>query len=146
LDEASNFAVWKARILLVLNRNRVKNFALKVIAVPVDPSDNDRYEEAMARVKCIILDGVKDHVVPHITEKETTVEMWEALKNLYQHISVQRRMLLENQMRSYQMKKGQLIDTFLGGLNEIRDQLTAIGATQDQELMVRTTLNAVLED
>ena len=130
----------------MLNRNRVKNFALKVIAVPVDPSDNDRYEEAMARVKCIILDGVKDHVVPHITEKETTVEMWEALKNLYQHISVQRRMLLENQMRSYQMKKGQLIDTFLGGLNEIRDQLTAIGATQDQELMVRTTLNAVLED
>ena len=55
-------------------------------------------------------------------------------------------MLLENQMRSYQMKKGQSIDTFLGGLNEIRDQLTDIGATQDQELMVRTTLNAVSED
>jgi len=39
-----------------------------------------------------------------------------------------------------------LIDTFLGGLNEIQDQLTAIGATPDQELMVRTTLNDVLED
>jgi len=48
-------------------------------------------------------------------------------------------------MRLYQMK-GQSIDTFLGGLNEIRDQLTAIGVTLDQELMVRTTLNAVLED
>lgn len=59
--------------------------------------------------------------------------------------AVQRRMLLENQMRLYQMK-GQSIDTFLGGLNEIRDQLTAIGVTLDQELMVRTTLNAVLED
>lgn len=48
-------------------------------------------------------------------------------------------------MRSYQMK-GQLIDTFLKELNEIRDQLTAIGATLDQELMVRTTLNVVSED
>jgi len=34
----------------------------------------------MARAKCIILDGVKDHVVPHIAKKEMTVEMWEALK------------------------------------------------------------------
>ena len=121
LDGASNFAIWKARILSVLDRNRVKNFALKVIAIPVDPNDNDKYEEAMARANCIILDGVKDHVVPHIVEKETTVETWEAFKNLYQHTSVHRRMLLENQMRSYQMKKGQSIDTFLGGLNEIRD-------------------------
>ena len=44
------------------------------------------------------------------------------------------------------MNKGQSIDTFLGGLNEIRDQLTAIAATLDQELMVRTTLNVVSED
>ena len=44
------------------------------------------------------------------------------------------------------MKKGEPIDTFLGGLNEIRDRLTSIEATPDQELMVRTSLNAILED
>ena len=130
----------------MLDRNHVKNFALKVIAILVDPNDNGKYEEVMARAKCIILDGVKDHVVPHIAEKEKVVEMWEALKNLYQHTSVQRRTLLKTQMRSYQMKKGQSPDTFLGGLNEIRDQLIAIGATPDQELMVRTDLNVVSED
>ena len=36
LDEASNFAMWKARILSVLDRNRVKHFALRTIAIPVD--------------------------------------------------------------------------------------------------------------
>jgi len=50
-------------------------------------------------------------------------------------------MLLENQM-----KKGEPIDTFLGGLNEIRDQLTSIGAMPDHELMVRIALNTILED
>ena len=55
----------------------------------------------MARAKSIILDGDKDHLVPHIAEKETTNEMCEALKKLYQHTFVQRRMLLENQLRSY---------------------------------------------
>ena len=101
LDGASNFIVWKAKILSVLDRNRVKHFALRTIAIPFDPTDNDKYKEAMARAKSIILDGVKDHVVPHIVEKEMTNELWEALKKLYWHTSMQRRMLLENQLRSY---------------------------------------------
>ena len=70
LDRASNFAIWKARILSVLDRNRVENFALKTIAITVDSNDNDKYEEAMVRAKSIILDKVKDHVVPHIDEME----------------------------------------------------------------------------
>jgi len=44
------------------------------------------------------------------------------------------------------MQKGEQIDTFLGCLKEIRDQLTSIGATPDEEMMVRTALNAVSED
>ena len=36
LDGASNFVIWKARILAVLDQNRIKNYALKVVAVPVD--------------------------------------------------------------------------------------------------------------
>lgn len=83
LNEASNIIVWKAKILSVLDRNHVKNFSLKVIAILVEPNDNDKYEEAMARAKIIILNGVNDHVVPHIAEKETSFEMWEALKKLY---------------------------------------------------------------
>eukprot|EP00253_Pinus_taeda_P028620 PITA_28620 len=67
----------------------------------------------MARAKSIILDGVKDHVVPHIAEKDTANVMWEALTKLYQHTSVQRKILLENQLQSYQMQKGEQIDTFL---------------------------------
>lgn len=101
LDGASNFVVCKAEILSVLDRKRVKHFALRTIAIPVDPTDNDRYEDAMARAKSIILDGVKDYIVPHIAEKNTTQEMWKALTKLYQHTSVQRKMLLENQLRPY---------------------------------------------
>lgn len=44
------------------------------------------------------------------------------------------------------MQKREQIDHFLARLKEIQDQLTSIGATLDQELMVRTALNAVSED
>lgn len=99
----------------------------------------------MARAKCIILDGVKDHVVQHIA-KETTKEMWDALKKLYQHTSVQKKMLLENQLQSYQMQKGEKIDHFLSQLKEIRVQLTSIGAMPDEEMLVKTALNAVFKE
>jgi len=89
LDEASNFIVWKARILSILDRSRLKHLALNTIAIPVDLGKNEKYEEAMARAKSIILDGVKDHVVPHIAEKDMANAMWEALTKLYQHTSIE---------------------------------------------------------
>ena len=88
LDKASNFAIWKATILSVLDRNHVKHFALKTIAITVDPVENYKFAEAMARAKSIIPDRVKDHLVTHISQKETTNEMWEALNKLYQHTYV----------------------------------------------------------
>ena len=51
LDEASNFVIWKARILSVLDRHRIKGFALRIMAIPVDPTDNERSKDAMAKAK-----------------------------------------------------------------------------------------------
>jgi len=146
LDEASNFVIWKAKILAILDKHRIKDYALKVVVVLVDANVAKKYEEAQAKAKCMILDGVKDHVVPHIAEKETTRGMCETLTSLYQGSFVQRKMLLENQLRQYQMQKGEEIDPFLFMLQGIRDQLTFVRSTPDPEFMVRTALNAPTED
>lgn len=51
LKGASNFVVWKARILSVLDMNCLKHFALRTTTVPVDLADNDKYDDAMVRAK-----------------------------------------------------------------------------------------------
>eukprot|EP00253_Pinus_taeda_P026687 PITA_26687 len=61
LDGASNFVIWKARILAVLDKNRIKDYALKTGVVSVDVDPLKKYEEAQEKVKFMILDGVKDH-------------------------------------------------------------------------------------
>ena len=78
---------------------------MKVVAIPVDRPENEKYENAMARAKYMILDGVKDHVIPHIAKKNKVNEMWDTLTIFYQGYFVQQRMLLENQLRSYMMQK-----------------------------------------
>ena len=92
------------------------------------------------------MDGVKDHVVPHIAEKNTTNEMWTTLTSMYQGTSVQRRSLLENQLRLFQMHKGEEIDPFLIRLKAIRDQLAAMGGTLDEGLLVSTALHVVSKE
>ena len=89
LDEASNFVIWKARILSILDRHHIKGFTLRTVAISVDPADNEKYEDAMARENSIILDEVKDHVIPHIAEKTRAKEMWDTLATLYQGTSMQ---------------------------------------------------------
>ena len=77
------------------------------------------------------MDGIKDYIIPHVAERKTTNEMWKALTSLYEGKSVQRKMLLETQMRSFMMTKGEDMEHFLFRLQSIRDQLTATGATVD---------------
>jgi len=49
----------------------------------------------MAKDKQMILDGVKDHVVCHISRKGTTKEMWDALSTIYQGSSEKPKIQLE---------------------------------------------------
>ena len=94
LDDVSNFVIWRARILSVLDEYDIKDHAENVIAVPANADPLKKFNENQAGVK----DGVQDHVVPHIVGKSTTNEMWTTLNTMFQGRSVQRKMLLENHM------------------------------------------------
>ena len=53
----------------------------------------------------IIMDRVKDHIVPHLSEKKTTTEMWTTLESLYQSKNENRKMVLQERMCSTKMAK-----------------------------------------
>ena len=48
LDGASNFVIWKAKILAVLDEHRIKDYALRTVAVLVDVDPLKKYEEDRA--------------------------------------------------------------------------------------------------
>ena len=87
------------------------------------------------------MDGVKDHIIPHLSGKKTTREMWEALAKLYQSDSQSRKMLLREKLRSTKMAKGESVVTYLTKFTQIQDELAAVGETMDETELVRTALN-----
>jgi hypothetical protein len=66
--------------------NKLWVFVSTIVTIPLsNPTALDLHEVNEARAQRIILDGVRDHLTPHLDEKLTTKEMWDALKGLYKN-------------------------------------------------------------
>ena len=92
--ETSNYVIWKARMLCLLDEHFLKSYVNNVMVVLVDPNPL-KYRGEMAKTKRMILDIVKDHVVCNIASRGIAKEMWDALTTLYQGFFEQRNMYLE---------------------------------------------------
>jgi hypothetical protein len=94
-----------------------------------------------SRAQRVILDAVKDHLIPHLSEKQTTREMFNALVGLFQSDNMNRKMILRNKLRSVQMSRSDNVTSYLMRITQIRDQLAAVGEKVTDAELVNTTLN-----
>lgn len=78
LEGASNYSPWKEMIALVLMENGIWEFADETLTPPIDATQLASYNKRGVKARRIIFNAVKDHVIPHQSEKKTTREMWEA--------------------------------------------------------------------
>ena len=76
LDGAGNFVPWKARLVLILEENElwdevVHHTTSNPIVLPssTDAQALYAFNKKDIKAKRIILDAVKDHVIPHISRK-----------------------------------------------------------------------------
>ena len=89
-----------------------------------------------ARAQRIILDGVKDHFIPHLVEKTTAKEMWDTLKGLYEGKNENMIMALKDKLHATKMVKGEDVASYLTRVAQVKDKLVAIGEViADSELV-----------
>jgi len=65
---------------------------------PADPQQLAQHREKDAKAKRIILEGVKDHIIPRLAGKKTAKEMWTAIIGLYQGTSEARKLVLRDKL------------------------------------------------
>jgi hypothetical protein len=88
----------------------------------------------------ILLDGVKDHLVPNIGEKQTAHDMWSHLKGLFEAKHESRIMALKERLQHTRMKKGEGIATYLTKVKQSLDDLLAVGVKLLLTEIVRSSL------
>ena len=103
LQSAQNFPTWKERITRILDVSDVEEHIDSMKVAPTDPTDSIAWKKIDSRAMLIIMDGVKDHIIPHLSGKKTALEMWKALESLYQSKNKNQKMVLQERMRNTKM-------------------------------------------
>jgi hypothetical protein len=89
----------------------------------------------------IILDAMKNHLVPHKFEKKSVREMFVALTNLFQSNNTNRKMALRDKLKDTKMTKLDTVTGYLTKITQVRHQLATVGEVVSDEELVGTTLN-----
>ena len=84
LEGTSNFVPWKLRLLNLHVIADLRYLVAKVVVPLTDPQDLIKHNNKAMAAKRILLDTVMNHWIPRITEKNTTKQMYDALRTLYQ--------------------------------------------------------------
>ena len=63
LEGASNFNVWKARVLNILKEYDLDNFVISTVEEPTTNAGRTAFKKNQAKTKQIIFDSVKDNML-----------------------------------------------------------------------------------
>ena len=66
----------------------------------------DKHEQDLIKEMRIIVDSMKDHLIPQVSSKKTPKKMYDALSRMYEGRNINRNMNLRTQLKSTKMRKG----------------------------------------
>jgi hypothetical protein len=132
---------------VVLKENKIWNYASSVVVSPTtNPVALDLHEVKEAKSQRIILDGVKDPLIPHLSENKITYEMWEALKNLFEAKNANWKMALKYKLHDLNMDMGEDVASYLTWLAQVNDELIAVRDIISEAELGRISLKGFIKE
>eukprot|EP00253_Pinus_taeda_P012026 PITA_12026 len=130
LDGHTNYNIWKERMQSIFQETELWDIMVhttqNLVVVPTDATQLAAYNKKNNKGKRPILDGIKDHCIPHVRGKSSAHEMWTTLSNLYQSTNENRKMVLKEKLKNIKMGNDSVAG-YLTKITNVRDELTAIG-------------------
>ena len=112
----------------------------------IDPIALDMHEVKEAKAQMMILDGIRDHLIPLVAEKKTARDMWVTLKGLYEAKNENRKMALKDKLQGTKMAKGEGVVSYLTYVAQVKDELAAVGEVISDSELVRIALKGFTKE
>ena len=103
----------------------------------------EKHQKDLIKAMRIIVDSIKDHLIPQVSSKETPKQMYDALSVMYEGKNSNRKMNLRAQLKSTKMSKGELVQDYFTRFSQIKEQIDAIGDSLDEYELVMNALNGL---
>ena len=143
LEGIENFRAWKYRIGLILEENDLAKYIKEEVAELEEDEGKEKHKKDLIRAKRIIADSIKDHLIPQVSSKKTSKEMYDALDRMYEGWNINRKMNLRAQLKSTKMSQGESIQDYFTRVSQFKENIDSIGDSLDEYELVMTTLNGL---
>jgi hypothetical protein len=135
LDGASNFRAWKTRIDLILAKNKVLDIVKGKIVKPEfeegkekEPQNvaaMEKFKDSDINAMSIIVESIKDHLIPYISHLDSSKKMYDALTNLFSVRNIGQVMSLKNELRDMKMNDDDNITSYFVRISPVKRSTTS---------------------
>jgi putative lipoic acid-binding regulatory protein len=153
LEGASNFRAWKTRIDLILAKNKVLDIVKGKIMEPQFEAGKEKERQNLAVMEkfkdndinamSIIVDSVKDHLIPYISHLHSSKKMYDALTNLFSVRNIGQVTSLKNELCDMKMNDDDRVTSYFVRISQLRDQIQAIEEIISEKELVNIVLNGL---
>jgi hypothetical protein len=122
LEGASNFRAWKTRIDLILAKNKMLDIVKGKIMEPQFEAGKEKEPQNVAVMEkfkdndiiamSIIVDSIKDHLIPYISHLNSYKKMYDAVTNLFSVRNIGQVISLKNELHDMKMNNDDNITSY----------------------------------
>jgi S-adenosylmethionine synthetase len=151
LEGDSNFIAWNTSIDLILAKNKVLDTVKGGIMEPQFEAGKEKEPHNVAvmekfkdndiNVMSIIVESVKDHLIPYISHLDSSKNMYDPLTNLFLVRNNGQVMSLKNELCDMKMSDDDNITSYFVRISQLKDQLQAI----EEIILEKELVNIVLK-
>jgi DNA integrity scanning protein DisA with diadenylate cyclase activity len=153
LDGASNFISWKTRIDLILSKNKVLDIVKgKIVELEFEEGKEkephnvvvmEKFKDNDINSMSIIVDYIKYHLIPYISDIDSFMNMYDALTNLFSVRNIGQVMSLKNELCDMEMNDDDNITSYFVRISQLRDKLPTIEEITLEKELVNIVLNGL---
>ena len=79
LEGIEDFEAWKYRIGLIIRENDLEKYIKGEVIKLEEDESKENHKKGLTREMRIIVDFIKDHLIPQVSSKETPKEMYDSI-------------------------------------------------------------------
>lgn len=129
--------------MLTLEENELAEFVESKVPEPTDEEEKVQWRKKDIKTKKMLVDSVKDHIVPIVSKLKTERDMFKTLEEMYEINNTSQTLALKQQLHHVKMVKGEIIIAYFMKISELRDQLSTIGHVINDKDLTMLALNGL---
>ena len=93
-----------------MKENGLKKYINDEVAETKEDEAKEKHEQDLIKEMRIIVDSIKDHLIPQVSSKKTPKKMYDSLSRMYEGRNI--KMNLRAQLKGTKMSKGESIQDY----------------------------------